>query len=525
MRGRGARGFGMRLNGVRRLQWLIAAAGPAVVAAPTFALVGPLAMVGTGGSGAPAFVQDEATPSDEASREPNLGLSLDAAVKVEVERSGGVPLADGSSCPTASLQVSYELPGDGWSSGAYIDPLGPEPDAGTTEVNGVVLCDGSRYAFIGFEASLVDGEWSIGVVPDPAGGFESEEDEEKANDPDTHPAPIPIDPTKPIVGLLDSAAIEGYARYEGQSTCDPTAKPGTLALRNLLLARYPSTGSSGISRACDIGGRSEHKEGRAFDWRANVTNATQKAAVDDFVAALFATDSYGHQHALARRMGVMYVIWNRQMWSAYSAGAGWRPYNGSSPHTDHVHISLSWAGARAQTSFWSGTVVPGLPALGRDTGSGGSRRQPATGTSTSRTRRGSAEQVAAPTMTEERWRRRRDASTTATPTWDRDDRDRVFDHERDWDNDRDRAWDRERDRAWDRDRARTNEGDWDNDRRPSPTSTSTTVPRSTTTTTSTTVPRSTTTSTTAVIPTTTMTSTTSTTLAGTDSEANGETLP
>jgi hypothetical protein len=181
------------------------------------------------------------------------------------------------------------------------------------------------------------------------------------NIPDKAPVPKPAPSTKPIVGMLDGPDIEGYARYEGQSTCDPTPKPGTIALRNLLLSRYPNTVSFGISRACDIGGRSEHKEGRAFDWGANVNNPAQRASVENLLAALLATDSYGHHHALARRMGVMYVIWNQQMWASYKADAGWQPYSGDSPHTDHVHISLSRAGARAETSYYSGHVVAGLP--------------------------------------------------------------------------------------------------------------------------------------------------------------------
>ena len=181
------------------------------------------------------------------------------------------------------------------------------------------------------------------------------------NIPDKAPVPKPAPSTKPIVGMLDGPEIEGYSRYEPQTTCDPTPKPGTVALRNLLLSRYPVTVSFGISRACDVGGVSEHKEGRAFDWGASVSNPVQRAAVENFVAALFATDSYGHRYALARRMGVMYIIWNQQIWGAYRADAGWQPYSGDSPHTDHMHISLSWAGARAETSFYSGKVVPGLP--------------------------------------------------------------------------------------------------------------------------------------------------------------------
>lgn len=144
------------------------------------------------------------------------------------------------------------------------------------------------------------------------------------NDPD----PVPTPKSAPQGGFASKAtgaAIEGYARYEGQTSCSPGAKPGTLALRNLLLARYPSTGSSGISRGCGVGGRSEHKEGRAFDWAADKGSAADRAAVEDLLQRLLATDSHDNAHALARRMGVMYVIWDRQIWSAYRAGAGWRP--------------------------------------------------------------------------------------------------------------------------------------------------------------------------------------------------------
>ena len=57
----------------------------------------------------------------------------------------------------------------------------------------------------------------------------------------------------------------------------------------------------------------------------------------------------------------MYVIWNKRIWGSYAASSGWRAYGGASPHTDHVHISLSRAGASGATSFWTGRVA-GTPA-------------------------------------------------------------------------------------------------------------------------------------------------------------------
>jgi hypothetical protein len=145
-----------------------------------------------------------------------------------------------------------------------------------------------------------------------------------------------------------SAPIDHYAAYDGQDTCSPTAKPGVVAMMNYVLKTYPCTASYGIVRACGSGMQSEHKEGRAWDWGVHYPHP----AATKLLHWLLATDSKGHKHANARRLGIMYMIWNRHIWGSYRASEGWRPYTGSNPHTDHVHISFSWAGARKQTSFW-----------------------------------------------------------------------------------------------------------------------------------------------------------------------------
>lgn len=149
-------------------------------------------------------------------------------------------------------------------------------------------------------------------------------------------------------------SIDAYATYDGQATCSPDPKPGTVDFSNMLLATYPQSGSYGISRDCNLGGQSEHKEGRAFDWMVSASDPSDVAAVDDVINWLLATDKYGNRHALARRLGIMYIIWNGYMWRAYRPDDGWQPYSGSNPHTDHVHFSFSWAGALRQTSWWTG---------------------------------------------------------------------------------------------------------------------------------------------------------------------------
>src|SRR5204863_7951042 len=59
----------------------------------------------------------------------------------------------------------------------------------------------------------------------------------------------------------------------------------------------------------------------------------------------------GNQYAMARRLGIMYIIWNHQFWALYNVRLGWQSYSGDNPHTDHVHFSFYWAGALQQTTY------------------------------------------------------------------------------------------------------------------------------------------------------------------------------
>ncbi|HSE08108.1 MAG TPA: hypothetical protein VLB29_05540 [Nocardioidaceae bacterium] len=172
-------------------------------------------------------------------------------------------------------------------------------------------------------------------------------------------------PLAPAGALLP---IEGYPNYQPQTNCSPHAKPGTLKLANHLLKRYPGSRSMGISRACSASGVSEHKEGRAFDWSLSARSKRDRGYARHFIQRLRATDRAGHRNALARRMGIMYVIWNDRIWSA-SKNYRERDYVHSAcsrrklrrcsvtlRHRDHMHISLTRAAARGLTSWY---VAPG----------------------------------------------------------------------------------------------------------------------------------------------------------------------
>jgi hypothetical protein len=84
----------------------------------------------------------------------------------------------------------------------------------------------------------------------------------------------------------------------------------------------------------------EHPKGRACDFSVSKNNGFAGVATgDDFVygstlAAYFVKNAYN--------LGVMYVIWFKQIWTP---AAGWHHYSGvagdpSSDHTNHVHLSV-----------------------------------------------------------------------------------------------------------------------------------------------------------------------------------------
>ena len=154
-----------------------------------------------------------------------------------------------------------------------------------------------------------------------------------------------------------AAAIDDYASNDPQTRCLSEAQPGTVALRSIFNGAYGEhTGY--ILRDCGVGGTSEHKEGRALDYMLNVNDTDDRAVANSIINWMLATDRHGNKHANARRLGIMYMIWNRQIWSAARHSEGWRPYSGTSPHTDHIHFSQSWKGADKRTTWWTAALPP-----------------------------------------------------------------------------------------------------------------------------------------------------------------------
>jgi len=175
-------------------------------------------------------------------------------------------------------------------------------------------------------------------------------------------AAVPPTPT----GL--PVAIEGLSPYVAPTGCDLRTRTGSAKLAKLIQATYANT--YGLSRSCTSATTpsSEHFDGRAIDTFFNVRNATERAEASAVLTWLLAYDSAGNRYANARRLGVMYIIWNDKMWSSYRSAEGWRPYStcadtpssayDTACHRNHIHLSLSWEGANGRTSFWTKAVAP-----------------------------------------------------------------------------------------------------------------------------------------------------------------------
>jgi hypothetical protein len=172
--------------------------------------------------------------------------------------------------------------------------------------------------------------------------------------------PVPHNPADKLASL----PIDDY-RYDYAVRCLKHPQRGMVALQKWL-TKHAGGVAWGIMR-CEKWGKhsaSLHAEGRALDWHLDVHRRKDKREAERIVNLLLAPDKVGNVHALARRMGVQEIIWNCKGW--FSGDGGMRPYSvcydrkgrrrkgvdDTSAHRNHVHIGLSWRGARLKTSFW-----------------------------------------------------------------------------------------------------------------------------------------------------------------------------
>ncbi|KAB1139065.1 coiled-coil domain-containing protein [Micromonospora sp. DT46] len=132
---------------------------------------------------------------------------------------------------------------------------------------------------------------------------------------------------------------DGSWPSESCSLNDPTSS-GCITPRTLnALNQTKAAGYKRYVNCFDNRPSGEHPKGRACDFSAAAGGFENKTATGGDKAY---GDSLAAWHVRnASRLGVLYVIWYRQIWHP---GTGWRAYGGSgSPaadHTNHVHLSM-----------------------------------------------------------------------------------------------------------------------------------------------------------------------------------------
>lgn len=143
-----------------------------------------------------------------------------------------------------------------------------------------------------------------------------------------------VDATSPVARIAPGQTADGGWRGESCSENDPTTS-GCVTPRTLHM--YKEVKRAGFNRFVGCyrpGGPWEHPKGKACDWSLQKSGFSPWHNND--------TRMYGNNLAAflirnSDRLGIYYVIWNRQIWFPAN---GWSSYSGPSNHTDHVHVSL-----------------------------------------------------------------------------------------------------------------------------------------------------------------------------------------
>ncbi len=215
------------------------------------------------------------------------------------------------------------------------------------------------------DPAVIDGEAGAPIRGDAGAAAQKKADSKNGKKDGKKEKEVPLPPPPALPASLP-AEVDPLPSYQGQYICDPATKPGTQRVADLIRATYKDSRSIWVPRECNVGGRSEHKEGRALDWMINSKIPEQNAQAESFLQWLLATDENGNEFAMARRLGVMYIGWGDEIWESYTRR--WTELKGCYStqqssydtycHRDHIHISFSWDGAAGQTSFWGGDPTP-----------------------------------------------------------------------------------------------------------------------------------------------------------------------
>lgn len=158
-------------------------------------------------------------------------------------------------------------------------------------------------------------------------------------------AAVSAGPSGGVVSANSAAANPAPRNSDGSwpsESCnvdDPTTS-GCITPRTLhAMNQAKAAGFTKFVSCFRNGGSGEHPKGRACDFSAEAGGFKDRAATGD--DRTYGNNLAGYYVNNADRLGVLYVIWFRQIWMP---GVGWSSYNGggsaAGDHTNHVHLSM-----------------------------------------------------------------------------------------------------------------------------------------------------------------------------------------
>ncbi len=159
-----------------------------------------------------------------------------------------------------------------------------------------------------------------------------------------------------VVRIGDDQDVSYTSAGDWTGDCGDGLTDGAIALRDYLTNKYPQILSIGGFSCRHIVGNSNkasvHSTGRALDIMLPVgfgaeANNGEGDPIGNFLVAN------------AEDIGIQFVIWDRTSWGGHrQKGTKERYYSGAHPHNDHLHIELTEAAGRGETTWLQDDWTP-----------------------------------------------------------------------------------------------------------------------------------------------------------------------
>jgi hypothetical protein len=155
-------------------------------------------------------------------------------------------------------------------------------------------------------------------------------------------------------GDAQYVAYTAAGSWNGGRNCSGGLKSGTRKVGDFIKSTFAGVSGYG-GYACrpntaNTAQLSVHGSGRAMDIMIPLVAGDANNARGDQIANYLVKN--------AQAMGIQFVIWDRNDWGASRGAPKLRAYTGPSPHTDHIHVELSPAGAAGTTPWFAETSSP-----------------------------------------------------------------------------------------------------------------------------------------------------------------------